>query len=319
MTSGLLALFDDVAAIAKAAAASLDDVATQAVKASSKAAGVVIDDAAVTPKYVVGLSPARELPIVWNIAKGSLKNKLLILLPAILLLGVVAPWSIGPLLAVGGLFLCFEGYEKLHHIVHSFLHPAPALAPEALETMSPEELEQVRTSGAIRTDFILSAEIMAIAYDVVQGESFATRLTSLLVVAITITAGVYGFVALVLKADDLGLHLSQARYHQSLNAVGRLLIKGMPRLLVLLTYVGTAAMLWVGGGIIIHSIPPAHHSVQDLVHHWSLTGVTAWCAEAGISLVFGIAIGFVVVQIVEATKARFQRRRAEAQATHVKD
>ncbi len=314
MASGLLVLLDDVAAIAKAAAASLDDVATQAIKASSKAAGVVIDDAAVTPKYVVGLSPAREIPIVWNIAKGSLRNKLLILLPSILLLDFVAPWSISPLLAAGGLFLCFEGYEKLHQIVHGFVHPRPAPAPDQLEILSPDDLEEVRTRGAIRTDFILSAEIMAIAYDVVRGEAFATRLGVLTVVAIAITGGVYGFVALILKADDLGLHLSRNHFHNAIRGFGRLLISIMPRLLVVLTYVGTAAMLWVGGGIIIHSIPQAHHVLLEQVAHWGPTGLLAWCVEAGFSLVFGIIIGFVVVRIVDATRARFQRRSGAAGA-----
>ena len=304
MASGLLVLLDDVAAIAKAAAATLDDVATQAVKASSKAAGVVIDDAAVTPKYVVGLSPARELPIVWNIAKGSLRNKLLILLPAMLLLGVAAPWSISPLLVVGGLFLCYEGYEKLHHIIHGMLHPAPKPAPDELMIMTPDELEKDRTRGAIRTDFILSAEIMAIAYDVVRSEPFTTRLGALLVVALAITGGVYGFVAIVLKADDLGLHLARDRFHTVVRGFGRFLIVMMPRLLVILSYLGTAAMLWVGGGIVIHSIPPAHHAVHDFVHGMELTGLLAWSAEAGISLVVGIAIGFVVEKIVAAIAAK---------------
>jgi predicted DNA repair protein MutK len=307
MASGLLVLLDDIAAIAKAAAASLDDVATQAVKASSKAAGVVIDDAAVTPKYVVGLSPARELPIVWNIAKGSLRNKLLILLPAILLLGVVAPWSISPLLAVGGLFLCYEGYEKLHHIVHGFLHPTRSLPADKLETMTPDALEKVRTRGAIRTDFILSAEIMAIAYDVVRNDPFTTRLGALLVVALAITGGVYGFVALILKADDLGLHLARDRSHLVVRGLGKFLIAMMPWLLMVLSALGTAAMLWVGGGIVIHSIPDAHHALLDRVHAWELNGFLAWCAEAGISLVVGIVIGLAVERIVAAISARLRR------------
>jgi uncharacterized protein len=298
MSSGLFALFDDVAAIAKAAAASIDDVAAQAVKASSKAAGVVIDDAAVTPKYVVGLTPARELPIVWNIAKGSLKNKLFILLPAIMLLGVAAPWSIGPILALGGIFLCFEGYEKLHHMVHHWLHPTTQTAEESLEMMSPEELEKTRTAGAIRTDFILSAEIMAISYAVVKDDKWFVQFGSLLVSALAITAGVYGFVALVLKADDLGLHLIKNRASRGLQAVGRGLIVAMPILLKILGFIGMAAMLWVGGGIIIHSIPPAHHHLEELVGHWQLTGFVRWCVEAGISLVFAIIVGAIVVGVI---------------------
>ncbi len=309
MASGLLVLLDDVAAIAKAAAASLDDVAAQAIKAGSKAAGVVIDDAAVTPKYVIGLSPAREIPIVWNIAKGSLKNKLVVLMPALLLLGFVAPWSISPLLAVGGLFLCFEGYEKLHHIIHGFFHPAHVPAAGEVVAMSPEELEQLRTAGAIRTDFILSAEIMAIAYDVVRDERFATRFGVLLVVAIAITGGVYGFVGLILKADDLGLHLARDRTRRPLRILGRMLIAAMPWLLVMLSYVGTAAMLWVGGGIVLHAFPRLYDALHDHVGALDLPDAVAWCVEAGISLIAGIAIGFVAASIVKATKARFRKDR----------
>ncbi len=313
MSSGLLALLDDIAAIVKAtaasiddvsvmaktAAASMDDVAAQAVKASSKAAGVVIDDAAVTPKYVVGLSPKRELPIIWNIAKGSLKNKLLFLLPAMLLLGAVAPWAVAPLLAIGGVFLCFEGYEKLHHIVHSYFHKDEHHAEEKAEIITPEELEKIRTNGAIRTDFILSAEIMAISYAVVAAEPFVTQLSTLLIVAIAITAGVYGVVGLIVKADDIGLHLAQDKYHAGIRAFGRSLIKGMPALLKTLSYVGTAAMLWVGGGIIIHSIPFLHHAMEHTIHGESFL---VWLGQASISAVFGIIIGFIAVLGYERVK-----------------
>lgn len=309
MSSGLIALFDDVAAIAKAAAASLDDVAAQAVKASSKAAGVVIDDAAVTPKYVVGLSPSREIPIVWSIAKGSIKNKLLVLLPGMLLLGYAMPWSIGPLLAIGGLFLCFEGYEKLHHVIHGLFHRDAAVNPETLQTMSPEELEAVRVSGAIRTDFILSAEIMAISYAVVKDDTLVTQVGSLIVVALAITIGVYGFVALILKADDLGLHLTKATFPKSLQLFGRMLIRGMPLLLVILSALGTAAMLWVGGGIVLHSIPSAYHAVEGMMHSTKLTGFLAWCVEAAISLVAGVMLGFLVAGVVEACRTRLGQAR----------
>lgn len=299
MSSGLLALLDDIAAIVKVTAATVDDVALQAAKASSKAAGVVIDDAAVTPKYVVGLSPARELPIIWNIAKGSIKNKLLFLLPAVLLLGYFAPWLVAPLLAFGGAFLCFEGYEKLHHIVHSLLHKEDHHDDEQVEVITPEELEKIRTNGAIRTDFILSAEIMAIAYNVVKDDPFTVQLASLLVVAIAITVGVYGFVGLIVKMDDIGLHYSKDKYNKAVRAFGRSLIKGMPALLKVLSYIGTAAMLWVGGGIIIHAVPALHHPLEHFIHDQHLTGFAAWGTEASISLVFGIVVGFIVIQIVQ--------------------
>ena len=313
MSSGLLALLDDIAAIVKVTAASIDDVALQAAKASSKAAGVVIDDAAVTPKYVVGLSPKRELPIIWNIAKGSLKNKLLFLLPAMLLLGAVAPWAVSPLLAIGGLFLCFEGYEKLHHIIHSYFHKDEHHAEEEVEVITPEELERIRTAGAIRTDFILSAEIMAIAYAVVATEPFFTQFFTLLVVALGITGAVYGFVGLIVKADDVGLHLAQDKYHPGLRKFGRGLIKGMPALLRTLAYIGTAAMLWVGGGIIIHAIPALHHPLEHLIHDLHLTGFLAWLCEASLSLIFGTIIGFFVVQIVERVKKYLPKKKDKAQ------
>ena len=302
MASGLLALLDDVAAIVKVTAASLDDVAAQAVKASSKAAGVVIDDAAVTPKYVVGLSPAREIPIVWNIAKGSLRNKLLILLPAIIALGALAPWALGPLLAIGGVFLCFEGYEKLHHAIHSLLHPTKTPVEE-LPQMNPEELEKVRTSSAIRTDFILSAEIMAISYNEVKDEPWWILTITLIVVALLISIGVYGFVGLILKADDFGLRLARQENHSSVKWFGRLLITGMPKFLVFLAAVGTAAMLWVGGGIIIHnSFHVLHDLVLGIVEKVPNQAVLRWITEALISLVFAIVVGFFVVMILNGVK-----------------
>jgi len=313
MSSGLLALLDDIAAIVKVTAATIDDVALQAAKASSKAAGVVIDDTAVTPKYVVGLSPSRELPIIWNIAKGSIKNKLVILLPAMLLLGMFAPWAVAPLLALGGAFLCFEGYEKLHHIVHVWLHGEEHHKDEEAEIITPEELEKIRTNGAIRTDFILSAEIMAIAYAVVAEETLLMKFAVLLFVAVAITAGVYGFVGFIVKMDDIGLHLAQDKYHKATQKLGRAMIKGMPALLVALSYIGTAAMLWVGGGIIIHAIPVLHHEMQHLVHGLHLEGLGAWGLEASVSLIFGIGIGFIVVQLIERTKKYWPKKKAEKQ------
>lgn len=296
MSSGLLALLDDIAAIVKVTAGSLDDVAAQAVKASSKAAGVVIDDAAVTPKYVVGLSPAREIPIVWNIAKGSLKNKLFILLPSVLLLGWLAPWAVGPLLALGGVFLCYEGFEKGHHAVHRYFHPLIEAESKQIEKITPEELEKERTNSAIRTDFILSAEIMAIAYNVVQSEVPWIKITSLVAVALLITAGVYGFVALILKADDVGFRLAKEKNHTAIRKLGRGLILGMPILLTVLSFVGTAAMLWVGGGIIIHN---SYHVLEPIID-WptralGATGAFKWFIEATASLIFALFVGALTV------------------------
>ena len=308
MASGLLALLDDVAAIVKVTAASLDDVATQAVKASSKAAGVVIDDAAVTPKYVVGLSPARELPIVWNIAKGSLRNKLLILLPAIMALGALAPWALGPLLAFGGLFLCFEGYEKLHHAIHNLLHPSKTPVDE-LPQLNPEELEKVRTSSAIRTDFILSAEIMAISYYEVKSEVWWMQIITLIIVATLITVGVYGFVGVILKADDFGLKLARHENHPSVKWFGRFLVAGMPKFLVLLAGVGTAAMLWVGGGIIIHnSFHVLHDLVLGVVERVPKQALIRWLTEALISLVFAVFVGFLVAMTLNGVKILMEKK-----------
>ena len=311
-----MALLDDIAAIAKSAATSIDDVAAQAVQASGKAAGVVIDDAAVTPKYVIGLSPKRELPIVWNIAKGSIRNKVLILLPALLLLGYLAAWSIVPLLAVGGLFLCFEGYEKLHELIHSMRHKSEEKTKTKKPVeITPEELEKLRTSGAIRTDFILSAEIMAIAFKEVQNQPIQYQLIILLVVAVLITAGVYGFVALILKADDAGLHLAQDKFHKVTRSFGRGVIFGVPYLLSFLGTVGTLAMLWVGGQLLIHSVPLLHHTLEHWVHDLNLSGFLAWLFEATAGLIFGILFGFAVVLVLDLIKKMMPGRKA-APAQH---
>jgi uncharacterized protein len=303
MSIGLLALLDDIAAIVKATAASLDDIAAQAAKAGAKAAGVVIDDAAVTPKYVVGLSPKRELPIIWNIAKGSLKNKFLFLLPAALLLGWLAPWAIQPLLAAGGLFLCFEGYEKLHSLMHAWLHrhQKETLAAEP-QIITPEALEQMRTASAIRTDFILSAEIMAISYAIVVTEPFFMQAVTLAIVAVGMTVLVYGFVAIIVKADDVGLYVAQHGKRAWLQSAGRTLVRIMPGLLKILGYVGTAAMLWVGGGIIIHSVPFLHHVMEGIVHTIQWKGFAAWVLEAVLSGIFGIAAGYIVVFLLHSYK-----------------
>jgi uncharacterized protein len=295
MSSGLLALLDDIAAIAKSAAASIDDVAVQAVDASGRAAGVVIDDAAVTPKYVVGLSPKRELPIVWKIAKGSLRNKLLFLMPTLLLLGYLAPWLVTPLLAIGGVYLCFEGTEKLFHAISQRWGNQHQDHGTSLQVIDPAQLEQIRTQGAIRTDFILSAEIMAIAFAPVAQQPLSNQIAILCTVALIITAAVYGFVALILKVDDLGLHLASKEKNRSVAWFGRMLVRLVAPLLELLSVVGTLAMLWVGGQIIVHAISPFHHGVEHWIHHYQLRAFSAWFFQALIGTCVGIVVGAVVM------------------------
>ena len=248
-----------MAAIAKVAAASVDDVVGQAAKAGAKAAGAVIDDAAVTPRYVHGFDASRELPIIWRIAKGSLKNKLVYLLPAAMLLSLFAPWAIYPLLMLGGAYLCFEGAEKVLHAVVPGDLPAAGNAPARDD---PAHLEEEKAAGAIKTDFILSAEIMTIALAAIPPGSFWMQAATLALVGIGITAIVYGGVALIVKADDFGLHMAQNGWLPATRRAGYGLVKAMPGVLSLLSTVGTAAMLWVGGAIIMHGLerwvsPPA--------------------------------------------------------------
>ena len=306
MASGLFALLDDIAAIAKVAASSLDDIAAQSMKAGSKAAGIVIDDTAVTPRYVVGFASDRELPIIWKIALGSLKNKLLILLPGALLLSWIAPWAITPLLMFGGLFLCFEGYEKLHSLVvpHDEHHGADAVATGA-QTAS--ELEDEKVSGAIRTDFILSAEIMALTLAGVADLPLVMRSIVLGAVGIMITAAVYGVVALIVKADDAGAAMARTGTPGVAHA-GRGLEKGMPVFLSILSVVGTLAMLWVGGDIMLHGlaqfgIDGPEHWIKDTAKAMAgalpvMTGFFAWMFGAFGSGVIGAVLGALTVPVV---------------------
>ncbi|WP_230636006.1 DUF808 domain-containing protein [Sphingomonas sp. Leaf4] len=299
MAGGLVALLDDVAAIAKLAAASLDDVTAAAGRAGVKAAGVVIDDAAVTPRYVVGLSPARELPIIGKIALGSLKNKLLILLPAALLLSAFAPWAITPILMVGGAFLC---YEAAHKIIGSFTGGHEA--DEAATITDPVELENRQVAGAVRTDLILSGEIMAIALAELPDMSIGMQAVVLAAVGIAITVGVYGAVAVIVKMDDIGLALAK-RSSAVAQVVGRGLVKAMPVLLKALALIGTAAMLWVGGQIIVHGMEEfglvtLPHLIHDTAHHAAqalpaIGRVVAWIVNAALSAVVGIIVGGIVV------------------------
>ena len=302
MPGGLVALLDDVAAIAKLAASSLDDVAGAAGRAGTKAAGVVIDDTAVTPRYVVGLTPDRELPIIAKIAVGSLRNKLFFLLPAALALSALAPWAIMPLLMIGAAYLCFEGTEKVYEAITHSGH-----AEEVVEIIDPKELEDRQVGGAIRTDFILSAEITAIALAELPDQSLAMRAAALAAVAFAITAGVYGVVALIVKMDDVGLHLAQRR-RATARMLGRALVMAMPVLLRLLAVIGTAAMIWVGGGIIVHGLEEfglgtiAHwiHDLSDAAGHGLPVGssVIHWLVGAAGSAVVGLVVGGVIVAVM---------------------
>ncbi len=301
--SGLLALLDDVAAIAKVAAASVDDVVAQAAKAGAKAAGAVIDDAAVTPKYVQGFAPARELPIVWKIARGSILNKLFILLPVALLLSAFAPWAIPPLLMLGGAYLCYEGAHKIAH----WLNP-----PEHVEVPLDEKvkdaahLEEQKVKGAIKTDFILSAEIMTIALAALPPSNIYMQAAALAVVAVGITIMVYGSVALIVKADDVGLHMASEGRLGLTRATGRGIVRGMPGFLKLLLIVGTGAMLWVGGSIIIHSLKDIGFSAPyDTIHTIAHAigqgqGFVEWAVTAAIDGVLGLILGFILIPIVGA-------------------
>lgn len=303
--SGLLALLDDVVALAKLAAASVDDIAAHAAKASTKAAGVVVDDAAVTPRYVTGLMAERELSVIGRIAYGSLKNKLLFLLPAALLLSVFLPQAITPLLVIGGLFLCFEGYEKVHQSFSA--KPETTLPAAAVMGADMKALEDQRVAGAIRTDFILSAEIMAIALSTIDTPDVTTRGMVLAAVGLLVTAVVYGAVALIVKADDFGIWLVDKGGAIS-GFFGRALVRGMPPFLSLLSFIGMVAMLWVGGGILVHGLyefgidAPEHviHVVAEAVQGALpfAQGFVGWLVTAAGAAVIGLVAGAIVAVVV---------------------
>ena len=309
MSGGLTALLDDVAAMAKLAAASVDDVGAAAGRASAKAAGVVVDDTAVTPRYVSGFTADRELPMIKRIALGSLRNKLLIILPAILLLSQVLPWALTPILMVGGTYLCFEGVEKIYEKVSGH-HAEHADEPAVVQGADQEKL---MVKGAIRTDFILSAEIMVISLNEVADEGLLSRAVILVVVGIAITLLVYGVVGLIVKMDDVGLHLTERRSGTAQN-VGRLLVQGMPKLLALLSTVGMIAMLWVGGHILLVGADDlGWHAPYALVHHAEevvahavpfAAGVLAWLVNTLASAVIGLVIGAVVVAVLHLLPRR---------------
>ncbi len=300
MPSGLAALLDDIATITKVAAASLDDVSAAAGRAGAKAAGVVIDDTAVTPRYLTGFTPDRELPVIARIAKGSIINKVVFILPAALLLSYFLPWAITPILMLGGAYLCFEGVEKLIDA----LFPTDESIAEEIAELSSAEHEQHMVTGAIRTDLILSSEIMAIALGQVSESPILTQAITLLIVAIVITAGVYGVVGLIVKMDDIGLHLAK-RKSSSLQKIGRAMVLAMPKLLSALSVIGVAAMIWVGGGIILHGMHEFHitplpelldHAAETAAHALpALGGLVHWLVEAIGSGVFGTIIGGMIV------------------------
>jgi predicted DNA repair protein MutK len=318
VAGGLVALFDDVAVLARAAAASVDDIGAAAGRASVKAAGVVVDDTAVTPQYVHGLNAERELPIIRKIALGSLRNKMLVILPAILLLSQFLPWLLTPILMIGGAYLCYEGTEKVWHRIsgHQESH---ATVEDALPD------EKTIVSGAVRTDFILSAEIMVISLNEVVDEGFWSRTIILAVVAVGITVLVYGVVGLIVKMDDVGLSLSQ-RPGKRVAGLGRALVRGMPKLLTALTVVGTAAMLWVGGHIILVGTDELGlHALYDAVHHLeeaaatavgALGGVVGWVINTLGSAILGLVVGAAIVLVLNFTVHRRKDRSPNGTTSH---
>jgi predicted DNA repair protein MutK len=323
VSAGLFGLLDDVAALARLAAASVDDVGAAAGRASAKAAGVVVDDTAVTPQYVQNVAAKRELPIIWRIARGSLRNKLLFILPAALVLSQFLDWALTPLLMCGGTYLCYEGAEKVWGRLRG--HSDDDHAPVATEDGAlAEEAEQHMISGAIRTDFILSAEIMVIALNEVADESFVPRAVLQAVVPLGITALVYGVVALIVKMDDVGLALSQRRSQLS-QRIGVGMVRAMPGLLNVISTVGVAAMIWVGGHIILVGLDDlGWHWLYDLVHHWeedvhhwfegnlsAVGGAAAWVVNTLASAILGLLVGAVAVVVMH-----FVPRKKEHAAAH---
>ncbi|MGB3258629.1 MAG: DUF808 domain-containing protein [Ornithinimicrobium sp.] len=308
MSGGLVALLDDVAALARLAAASVDDVGAAAGRASTKTVGLVVDDAAVTPRYVRGFAAQRELPMIKKIAIGSIRNKLLFILPAVLLMSQFLPWLLTPILMLGGTYLCFEGAEKIYEKLSG--HHEKQQEPVGAQG---QEHEDKMVKGAIRTDFILSAEIMVVALNEVTDEPFISRALILIVVALLITALVYGVVGLIVKMDDIGLYLAEKESSFS-QKIGRGLIAGMPKLMAALAVIGTVAMLWVGGHILLVGVDDlGWHALYDVVHHaeeWvdeaagALGGFLAWLTNTTASAIIGLIVGAVVVAVMHLIPRR---------------
>ncbi|MBF4161865.1 DUF808 domain-containing protein [Nocardioides acrostichi] len=313
MAGGLFALLDDVAALARLAAASVDDVGAAAGRASAKAAGVVVDDTAVTPQYVQGVAAERELPIIKKIAIGSIRNKLLIILPVAMVASQFVPWILTPILMLGGTYLSFEGAEKLWEKFGPGHHGPDERADESDAGGDPAETEKRLVGSAVRTDLILSAEIMVISLNEVTDEPFLARAAILVVVALLITVLVYGVVALIVKMDDAGLHLAQ-RDSPAVQRLGRGMVHAMPGLLATIAAVGTVAMLWVGGHILLvgaddlgwhHPYEFVHH-VEHAVHEaaGALGGVLGWLTNTAFSAVAGLIVGAVVVAVMHVVPRR---------------
>ncbi|RIK16271.1 MAG: DUF808 domain-containing protein [Acidobacteria bacterium] len=324
MAGGLAALLDDIAAIARLAAASVDDVAAAAGRASTKAVGVVVDDTAVTPRYVTGFDPRRELPMIRKIAVGSLRNKLLFILPAILLLSQFLPWVVTPLLMLGGAYLSYEGAHKVLEWFGLGHHEAAEQAETRVTERGPEA-EKKMVSGAIRTDFILSAEIMVIALREVTDEPLLSRAAILVIVAIGITALVYGVVAVIVKMDDVGLHLA-GKPSPAMQRLGTWLVKGMKHVLQVLATVGVVAMLWVGGHILLVGIDElGFHPIYAFVHHaegivagWvpAIGGVLGWLTNTLFSALLGLLVGLVLVGVLALLPSRDEDGEQEHAAAH---
>lgn len=307
--SGLLSLLDDVAAIVRIASSQVDDIAAQAAKAGAKTAGLAIDDAAVTPKYVTGLPAARELPIIWQIARASFFNKLVILLPAAMVLKAFFPWIIPPLLLIGGTYLCFEGAEKVWHLLfHSKQQGRTEIRPA-----DPVHLERNRVRGAIKTDFILSAEIMTIALANINIGDWWMQAAVLAVVAIGMTILVYGAVALLVKADDIGLRMSTGGRLAFTRSLGRIIVRAMPSVLVVISTIGTAAMLWVGGSILVHSIQEmGWHAPYGIIGNIAKNvastisvapGFVAWLVTAVLDGILGLVVGVLLIVPVSSLQS----------------
>lgn len=309
VSAGLLALVDDLTVLAKLVASSVDDAAAQAAtaggKAFTKASGIVIDDAAVTPRYVIGFAADRELPIIAKIARGSLRNKLLILLPGALLLNYFAPWLLTPLLMAGGAYLALEGYEKVADLVRGGSKAASAATAPA-DASTARDSEAAKVASAVRTDFILSAEIMAITLATVATSSLGLQAGVLAFVGIGMTVLVYGTVAVIVKADDAGAAMALSG-SGAVRTIGRAIVQGMPKLLALLGAIGMVAMLWVGGGIITHGLHELGvHGPEETLQGIgaaagraipAAAGFVSWCVIAAISALIGLVIGALIAPV----------------------
>ena len=319
MSGGLVALLDDMATLAKATASSIDDVASSAVKVSAKAVGVVIDDTAVTPQYVSGLSPKRELPIIGKIAKASLINKLVVILPTALVLTWFAPQVLPFLLIAGGAYLCFEGGEKVLEALHWL--PEHEDSAEDTAPQSAEDLEKSIVSSASRTDLILSAEIMLVSMDGLNSESMSMRVAVLIAVAFFMTFFVYGIVAVLVRMDDFGLRLAKGATHPDDNRpgpgdnIGRGIVRVMPKVFNTIGVVGTVAMLWVGGHLVIENLAKVgvevFHNVVSTIEHALASGggFLGWLVETACAAVFGIVLGSLITGVVVAVSHLFRRGR----------